>query len=128
MPRNGTKNLIPMNMRTKEQQKEIARKGGIASQKKQKERKTFKEQFLIMLETNPKLQLELINAHLARCKKQGEKSSAAGNAAFMNLLEIIGEAPILEQKISVEHEVEDLTPLANMIGVAINGNSENTKN
>lgn len=128
MPRNGTKNLIPMNMRTKEQQKEIARKGGIASQKKQKERKTFKEQFLIMLETNPELQLELINAHLARCKKQGEKSSAAGNAAFMNLLEIIGEAPILEQKISVEHEVEDLTPLANMLGVAINGNSENPKN
>lgn len=127
MPRNGTKNLIPMNMRTKEQQKEIARKGGIASQKKQKERKTFKEQFLIMLETNPELQLELINAHLARCKKQGEKSSAAGNAAFMNLLEIIGEAPILEQKISVEHEVEDLTPLANMLGVAINGNSENSK-
>lgn len=128
MPRDGSKNLIPLNKRTKEQQKEIARKGGIASQKKQKARKTFKEQFLIMLETNPELQLELINAHLSRCKKQGEKSSAAGNAAFMNLLEIIGETPVEEKKINISHEVEDLTPLANMLGMNINGNSENAEN
>lgn len=122
MPRNGTKNLIPLNKRTKEQQQEIARKGGIASQQKQKERKTFKEQFLIMLENDPNLQQQLIQAHLERCKIKFGKGANAGNTAFMNLLEIIGEAPILETKATVE--VEDLTPLAKMIGINYDTNSK----
>lgn len=115
MPRNGTANLIPLNQRTKEQQKEIARRGGIASGESRKKRKTFKEQFLIMLENDPNLQQELIQAHLDRCKKKGEKSSAAGNAAFMNLLEIIGEAPIEEKKVGIE--IEDLKPLASLLTI-----------
>lgn len=115
MPRNGTANLIPLNQRTKEQQKEIARRGGLASGESRKKRKTFKEQFLIMLENDPNLQQELIQAHLDRCKKKGEKSSAAGNAAFMNLLEIIGEAPIEEKKVGIE--IEDLKPLASLLTI-----------
>lgn len=127
MPRDGTKNLIPLNKRTKEQQKEIARKGGIASQKKQKERKTFKEQFLILLKENPNLQMELINAHIERCKKKGERSSNAGNSALELLLKIIGEAPVEETKTTIE--VEDMTPIANMLGLGItkNESSENPK-
>lgn len=115
MPRNGTANLIPLNQRTKEQQKEIARRGGLASGESRKRRKTFKEQFLIMLENDPNLQQELIQAHLERCKKKGEKSSAAGNTAFMNLLEIIGEAPIEEKKVGIE--IEDLKPLASLLTI-----------
>ena len=115
MPRNGTKNLIPQNKRTKEQQKEIARMGGKASAAARQKRKTFKEQFLIMLENDPDLQQELIKAHLERCKKTGEKSSNAGNTAFMNLLEIIGEAPIVEKKVDVV--VEDLQPLASLLTI-----------
>lgn len=115
MPRNGTKNLIPQSLRTKEQQKEIARKGGKASGEARRKRKTFKEQFLIMLENDPDLQQELIKSHLERCKKTGEKSSNAGNTAFMNLLEIIGEAPVVEKKVDVV--VEDLQPLASLLTI-----------
>lgn len=121
MPRNGTKNLIPMNMRTKEQQKEIARKGGIASQKKQKERKTFKEHFLILLKENPNIQMEIINAHLERCKKKGERSSNAGNSALELLLKIIGEAPAEETKTTIE--IEDSTPIAKMLGIDLSNES-----
>jgi NADH/NAD ratio-sensing transcriptional regulator Rex len=39
----GEKNLIPQNKRTKEEQKEIARKGGIASGKVRREQKKYKE-------------------------------------------------------------------------------------
>ena len=66
MPRDGSKNLIPQNKRTKEQQKEIARKGGIASGESRRKRKTFKEQMLFMLENDPNLQNELINALFKR--------------------------------------------------------------
>ncbi len=40
-------NLIPQNKRTKEEQREIARKGGIASGKARKERKTLKERIFV---------------------------------------------------------------------------------
>ena len=52
-------NLIPQNKRTKEEQREIARKGGIASGKARKERKTLKEELLLLLE-DEKIQKELI--------------------------------------------------------------------
>ena len=40
---NGTENLIPMNQRTKEAQREIAKKGAEASNKVQNEKRTFKK-------------------------------------------------------------------------------------
>ena len=51
MPPNGTKNLIPQSARTKEQQREIARMGGIASGKARKERHDFAKTFNQLLET-----------------------------------------------------------------------------
>ena len=44
------KDLKPQSMRTKEEQKEIARKGGIKSGEIRREKKRFKELFLILLE------------------------------------------------------------------------------
>lgn len=40
---NGQENLVPQSERTKEEQREIARKGGIASGKARREKKIFKE-------------------------------------------------------------------------------------
>ena len=46
----GQENLIPLNERTKEEQREIARQGGIASGIVRKEKKTMKETLRSMLE------------------------------------------------------------------------------
>lgn len=52
MPRNGTKNLIPntLEYRTKEEQKQIATKGGIASGEARREKKTLRQCLEILLE------------------------------------------------------------------------------
>lgn len=54
MPRNGTKNLKPLNQRTKEEQRKIAIQGGIASGKARQEKrdrlKTMREYAQIMCE------------------------------------------------------------------------------
>lgn len=44
-------NLIPMNERTKEEQRKIAKMGGIKSGEVRRERKAFKEALLLALET-----------------------------------------------------------------------------
>ena len=46
------KNLKPQNKRTKSEQREIARKGGIASGEARRKRKTLREELLALLETN----------------------------------------------------------------------------
>lgn len=43
MPRDGTRNLVPMNKRTKEEQKKIATAGGIASGQARRKKKTMQE-------------------------------------------------------------------------------------
>jgi hypothetical protein len=142
MPRNGTKNLIPMNMRTKEQQKEIARKGGIASQKKQKQNKTFKEMLRIIGDLqvqDPKLTKQL--EELGIPKEDITYSFLVNYAQFQKAIkerdtrsaeyirDTLGETPIIEQKIEVENVVEDLTPLATLLGVNMNdlGNINNNE-
>lgn len=127
MPQNGRDNLIPFNELTQEQHREIARKGGKASAEARKKRKTFKEQMLFMLENDPNLQNELINALFKRAKKTGDKSGVSANKAFEIIRETIGEAPVEEKKLNLDVEVEDLTPLAQMIGININGNSQDSK-
>ena len=80
-----------------------------------RKRKTFKEQLLLMLETDPNLQNDLLNALIKRAKKTGDKSGMSANKAFELIRETIGEAPVIETKTTVE--VEDLTPIANMLGL-----------
>jgi hypothetical protein len=50
----GVENLKPLNTLTKDEQREITRKGGIASGKARRERKTFKEAIKLLLETEVK--------------------------------------------------------------------------
>lgn len=122
MPSDGTKNLIPLNQRSKEEQKQIARNGGIKSGEARRKRKTFKEQMLFMLENDPNLQNDLINSLFKRAKKTGDKSGMSANKAFELIRETIGEAPIIETKATVE--VEDLTPIASMLGLSNDTNSK----
>ena len=61
------KNLKPQNKRTKSEQREIAKKGGIASGKKRRELKTLKEELLTLLatgDTQEKISLAVIKKAL----------------------------------------------------------------
>ena len=49
MEKGNVNNLIPLNQRTKEEQREIARQGGIASGKARREKKALKEQIELLL-------------------------------------------------------------------------------
>jgi hypothetical protein len=48
----GKENLIPQNKRTKDKQREIARKGGIASGKARREKADLRRQLQLWLETD----------------------------------------------------------------------------
>ena len=115
----NNQNLVDIRTLSTERQREIRSMGGKASQEKRKQRKTFKEQMLFMLENDPNLQNDLINALFKRAKKTGDKSGVSANKAFELIRETIGEAPVIETKATVE--VEDLTPIANMLGINNNG-------
>lgn len=49
MEKGNIDNLIPFNQRTEEEQREIARKGGIASGQARREKKALKEQIELLL-------------------------------------------------------------------------------
>lgn len=79
-------NLIPLNERTKEEQRKIARLGGIASGKARRERKTFKEELITLLEngdTQEKISLSLI-----------QQALDGNTKAFEVIRDTVGEKPI----------------------------------
>ena len=79
-------NLIPQNKRTKKEQREIARKGGIASGKARRERKTLKEELLLLLskgDTQQKISIALL-----------QKAMSGDTKAFEVIRDSIGEKPI----------------------------------
>ena len=49
---NNEQNLIPFNERTEEEQRKIARQGGIKSGEVRRQRKTLKEELLLLLDEN----------------------------------------------------------------------------
>jgi len=51
MPRKGQENLIPVTKRTKEEARQISRKGGVASGKARREKADLKKQLQLFLET-----------------------------------------------------------------------------
>ena len=83
----GEENLIPQSERTKEEQREIARKGGIASGKARREKADLRRQMQIWLESdvttdkhgNPMSGAQLMAAIAAR-------EAAKGNAKFWELI------------------------------------------
>lgn len=76
-------NLIPMSKRTPRERREIARKGAMASNKVQAQRKTLKEELLLLLaegNTQNKLSLALI-----------EKAISGDTKAYEVIRDTIGE-------------------------------------
>lgn len=98
MAQNGTDNLIPQSERTKEEQREIARQGGIASGKARRERKTLREELLLLLNegnTQKNITLALI-----------DKAIKGDTKAFEVLRDTIGEKPVekTQNDVSVSYE------------------------
>lgn len=90
-------NLIPFNERTEEEQRAIARQGGIASGKARRERKTLKEELLLLLEkgdTQEKISLAMI------------KEALDGNTkAFEVIRDTIGEKPEDKLKADINRDI-----------------------
>lgn len=98
MAQNGTDNLIPQSERTKEEQRKIARQGGIASGKARRERKTLREELLLLLNegnTQKNITLALI-----------DKAIKGDTKAFEVLRDTIGEKPVekTQSDVSVSYE------------------------
>ena len=78
-------NLIPFNKLTEEEQREIARKGGIASGESRRKRKTLKDELIMLLETdnnNNKISLAVL-----------KKALDGDIQAFTTIRDTIGEKP-----------------------------------
>lgn len=91
MPRGNPQNLKPQNMRTKEEQREIARKGGKRSGEVRHQRKTLREELLALLakgDTQNKMSLALIEEAL-----NGNKAGSV-TKAFETIRDTIGEKPV----------------------------------
>lgn len=91
MPRNGTKNLKPLNTRTKEEQKIICSKAGKASGESRRKRKTLRDELLAMLsdgDTQKKISVALI--------QEATNGNNAGSVtkAFEVIRDTIGEKPV----------------------------------
>lgn len=76
MANDGIKNLIPQNQRTKEEQRQIATMGGIASGEARRAKKTMREVLEILLETvdkdSDKTNIEVMMASAVRKAKNGD--------------------------------------------------------
>lgn len=85
-------NLIPVTKRTPREQKEISSKGGKASAKAKQERKTLKQELLLLLEeedTQKKISLSLL-----------EQAKQGNVKAYETIRDTIGEKPKEQLEIS----------------------------
>ena len=93
----GHENLVPTNKRSKEEARELGRKGGIASGKARRERKTLKDELIMLLEdddNNLKISVALLKRAL-----DGDIS------AFTTIRDTIGEKPTDKIEADVNSEV-----------------------
>jgi len=112
----GHENLRPQNTRTKAEQREIATMGGIASGAARREKKTFKDTLLAILEmTEPGEEHDnrmLMNIALY-------KEARSGNTKAYELVrDTIGEAPILKTEQRVIDGSQDFKAF---VGALTNG-------
>ena len=98
----GEQNLKPFNKRTEEEQREIARKGGIASGKARREKADLKKQLQVFLEaeaTKDKNGEPLTGAELM--VKVAVREMAQGNSRFWELIrDTAGFKPIEKVQVS----------------------------
>ena len=95
----GQENLIPMNERTKEEQREIAKKGGIASGEARREKKLLRELLEDALSKGTETDNEYVNITLALIKE--------ANKGNVKAYEVIRDT--LGQKPKEEIEITDVT-------------------
>ena len=91
MPRNGTKNLKPLNTRSKEEQKKIRSAGGKKSGEVRRARKTLREELLAILsdgDIQAKMSLALVNEAL------NGNNAGSVTKAFETVRDTIGEKPV----------------------------------
>lgn len=84
-------NLIPLNQRTKEEQREITSAGGKASGEARRRRKTLKEELLLMLE-DEQIQQSVAAALIKEAIEGNASKSVKG--AFETIRDTIGEKPV----------------------------------
>lgn len=112
----GGENLIPLTEQSKERQREIRSMGGIAAQKKIKQRKLMKESLEYMLGLTPELppnvlkvfeelgiNKEELNFQTLALFKQVEQSTKGDLASLQFLRDTIGEKPT--EQIGLTHDM-----------------------
>ena len=90
MAHKGQENLIPLNERTKEEQREIARQGGIASGKARQEKATFKKTLEMLLDeknSKGKTYRELISLGQIKSAIDGKAENFKAILALMGEME-----------------------------------------
>lgn len=95
MAHKGQENLIPFNERTEEEQREIARQGGIASGKARQEKATFKKTLEMLLDeknSKGKTYRELITLGQIKSAVDGKADN------FKTILALLGEINSEETK------------------------------
>ena len=109
-------NLIPMNKRSKEEQRELARKGGIASQQKQKEEKTMRGQLQMLLALQLKdkktvqklkemgIDISNIDNRMALNVALWTKALSGDVQAYNSLRDTIGEKPTDKTEMTISYE------------------------
>lgn len=90
-------NLIPMNERSKEEVRELARKGGIKSGETRRRKKTFKQELEWLLEENDTQK----NITLALIKEALEGNTKA----FEVIRDTVGEKPVDKLEAEIGNEI-----------------------
>lgn len=98
----GWKNLIPVNKRTKAEQKVITTAGGKASGVARVRKKNFQEmmKYLLELETTDELTGELKQMRQILCDAQIEKAKHGDTRAFESIVAVAGEKPAEKHEVT----------------------------
>lgn len=89
----NSKNLIPQNRRTKEEQREIAQKGGKISGQIRAKNKSIKQALQSMLNGNYEVDGEQFTGYDLIALSLFEKAKTGDVAAFNSLRDSVGEKP-----------------------------------
>lgn len=104
----GHENLIPQSQRTKEEQREIARKGGEASGKVRQEKARLRKTMEMLL--NNKIETPLadgkVSAWEAITLGQIHKAASGDTAAYNAIRDIIGEKPKDELDAKIDAKID----------------------
>ena len=104
-------NLKPLNTLTKEEQREIARKGGIASGIARQGRKTYKEAIKLLLETKVKdADGELKSIQDIGLDALAKKLMEGDLNTFLAFRDTIGEKPVDKAEVELGNKIKvDIT-------------------